>query len=45
LIGADGRAGLGALGLEHLAEAVSIDPIRVTWLGVDLHIHGQIRRG
>jgi diaminohydroxyphosphoribosylaminopyrimidine deaminase/5-amino-6-(5-phosphoribosylamino)uracil reductase len=45
LIGADGRAGLGALGLEHLAEAVSIDPVRVTRLGVDLHIHGQIRRG
>ena len=45
LIGADGRAGLGALGLEHLAEAVSIDPIRVTRLGVDLHIHGHIRRG
>jgi diaminohydroxyphosphoribosylaminopyrimidine deaminase/5-amino-6-(5-phosphoribosylamino)uracil reductase len=45
LIGADGRAGLGALGLEHLADAVSIDPIRVVPLGVDLHIHGQIRRG
>lgn len=45
MIGGDGRAGLGALGLEHLSDAVAIDPIRVKRLGVDLHIHGLIRRG
>ena len=45
LIGGDGRAGLGALELEHLADAVSIDPIRVVRRGVDLHVHGQVRRG
>jgi diaminohydroxyphosphoribosylaminopyrimidine deaminase/5-amino-6-(5-phosphoribosylamino)uracil reductase len=44
LIGGDGRAGLGALALEHLADAVSIDPIRVMRRGVDLHVHGQVRR-
>jgi len=44
LIGADGRAGLGALGLEHLPDAVSIDPIRVVRRGVDLHVHGRVRR-
>ncbi len=45
LIGGDGRAALGALELENLAEAVSIDPIRVVRRGVDLHVHGQVRRG
>ena len=45
LIGGDGRAGLGALGLEHLADAVSIDPIRIVRRGVDLHVHGHVRRG
>jgi len=44
LIGGDGRAGLGPLALEHLADAVSIDPIRVVRRGVDLHVHGRIRR-
>jgi diaminohydroxyphosphoribosylaminopyrimidine deaminase/5-amino-6-(5-phosphoribosylamino)uracil reductase len=45
LIGGDGRAGLGSLGLDRLRDAVSIDPIRVVRRGVDLHIHGRIRRG
>ena len=44
LIGDDGRAGLGALGLEHLVDAVSIDPVQIRRRGPDLHIHGQIRR-
>jgi diaminohydroxyphosphoribosylaminopyrimidine deaminase/5-amino-6-(5-phosphoribosylamino)uracil reductase len=44
LIGGDGRAGLGALGLERLSNAISIDPLRIRRLGSDLHIHGQIRR-
>lgn len=44
LIGGDGRAGLGPLGLKELAKAISIDPFRVGRLGPDLHIHGRIRR-
>lgn len=45
LIGGDGRPGLGSLELDRLRDAVSIDPIRVVRRGVDLHIHGRIRRG
>jgi diaminohydroxyphosphoribosylaminopyrimidine deaminase/5-amino-6-(5-phosphoribosylamino)uracil reductase len=45
LIGGDGRAGLGPLELDRLADAVSIDPIRVVRRGVDLHVHGRVRRG
>ncbi len=44
LIGGDGRAGLGPLGLKELAKAISIDPFRVGRLGPDLHIQGRIRR-
>ena len=43
LIGGDGRAGLGALELSLLADAISIDPIRVVRRGPDLHVHGRIR--
>ena len=43
LIGGDGRAGLGPLGLERLSDAVSLEPIRVRRRGVDLHVHGRIR--
>jgi diaminohydroxyphosphoribosylaminopyrimidine deaminase/5-amino-6-(5-phosphoribosylamino)uracil reductase len=45
LIGGDGRAALGPLGLERLADAVSIDGIRITRRGGDYHLHGWIRRG
>jgi diaminohydroxyphosphoribosylaminopyrimidine deaminase/5-amino-6-(5-phosphoribosylamino)uracil reductase len=45
LIGGDGRAGLGSLELNRLRDAISIDPIRVVRRGVDLHVHGRIRRG
>ena len=45
LIGGDGRAALGPLALGCLADAVSIDPIRVARRGPDLHIHGLVRRG
>ena len=44
MIGGDGRAGLGPLELRRLADAVSIDPVKVGRLGVDLHVHGRIRR-
>ena len=42
LIGSEGRTGLGPLELERLADAVSIDPIRVARRGPDIHIHGLI---
>lgn len=44
LIGGDGRPGLGPLELRRLADAVGIDPIRVTRRGPDLHVHGTVRR-
>jgi diaminohydroxyphosphoribosylaminopyrimidine deaminase/5-amino-6-(5-phosphoribosylamino)uracil reductase len=44
LIGGDGRAGLGPLELGRLADAVSIEPIRVARRGSDLHVHGRVRR-
>jgi diaminohydroxyphosphoribosylaminopyrimidine deaminase/5-amino-6-(5-phosphoribosylamino)uracil reductase len=45
LIGGDGRAGLGPLGLESLAQAVDLDAVRVHRRGPDLHVHGRIRHG
>ncbi|MBW2501247.1 MAG: bifunctional diaminohydroxyphosphoribosylaminopyrimidine deaminase/5-amino-6-(5-phosphoribosylamino)uracil reductase RibD [Deltaproteobacteria bacterium] len=45
LIGGDGRAGLGPLGLESLAQAVELDTVRVHRRGPDLHVHGRIRHG
>lgn len=45
LIGADGLPGLGELALDRLADAISIDPIRVVRRGEDLHVHGLVRRG
>ncbi len=44
LIGGDGRAGLGSLGLERLSDAVSLESIRIVRRGPDLHVHGEIRR-
>lgn len=44
LIGGDGRAGLGPLELDRLADAVGIEPISVSRLGVDLHVHGRVVR-
>jgi diaminohydroxyphosphoribosylaminopyrimidine deaminase/5-amino-6-(5-phosphoribosylamino)uracil reductase len=43
LIGADGRPGLGALGLDRLSDAIELDPIRVVRRGPDLHLHGLVR--
>jgi len=45
LIGEDGRAAIGPLGLEQLTDAVAIDDIQITRRGGDLHLHGWIRRG
>ena len=45
LIGGDGRAAMGPLGVEKLADAISIEAITVTRRGGDLHLHGQIRHG
>ena len=45
LIGGDGRGALGSLGLGSLAEAFSIESMRVTRRGGDLHLHGLVRRG
>lgn len=44
LIGAEGRAGLGALGIEHLADAVRIEPVGMARRGEDLHLHGLVER-
>ena len=45
LIGGDGRAGLGPLGLDRLADAVALDSLRTRRRGEDLHLHGLVRRG
>ena len=42
LIGADGRAGLAALGLDRLADAISLANMDVTKRGEDLHVRGRI---
>jgi len=42
LIGADGRAGLAALGLGRLADAISLEDMQVTRRGEDLHVCGRI---
>ena len=42
LIGADGRAGLAALGLDRLADAISLENMDVTKRGEDLHVRGRI---
>lgn len=43
LIGGEGRAALGPLGLTDLRDAVSIEPMRVVRRGADLHVHGEVR--
>lgn len=45
LIGGDGRGALGPLGLERLSDVFSIEEMRVTRRGGDLHVQGLIRRG
>jgi diaminohydroxyphosphoribosylaminopyrimidine deaminase/5-amino-6-(5-phosphoribosylamino)uracil reductase len=45
LIGGDGRAALGPLGLQHLAGACSIENLRVRRVGPDLHLSGRVRDG
>ena len=42
LIGGDGRAALGALGLDRLAEASSLRDVRTRRLGDDLHMTGRL---
>lgn len=42
LIGGDGRAALGSLSLESLAEAVSLRDIRTTRRGEDIHVRGTV---
>lgn len=44
LIGADGKPGLGPLGLSRLVDAVELDVIRTRRLGPDLHLQAEIRR-
>ncbi len=44
LIGGDGKPGLGPLELARLAEAVSIEPIRVGRRERDLYVHGFVCR-
>lgn len=45
LIGEEGRPALGALGLAALAEAWSLDSMRVERCGADLHLSGRVVRG
>jgi riboflavin biosynthesis pyrimidine reductase len=42
LIGGDGRAGLGALGLSRLAQAVSLRRVETGRLGDDLRVTGRL---
>lgn len=42
LIGGDGQAGLGPLGLSRLNEAVALEAPRTTRRGEDLHVHGWV---
>lgn len=46
LIGGDGRPALGTLGLERLGDALSLETLRVSRCGPDLHLSGRVgRRG
>jgi len=44
LIGADGVAALGGLGLRALADARTLGDLRLRRLGADLHLWGPVRR-
>ncbi len=44
LLGGDGRAALGPLAMASLASALHLEDVRVRRIGVDLHVHGRIRR-
>jgi len=44
LIGGDGRRALGPLGLEHLADALTLEAVDVRRRGGDVHVHGLIHR-
>lgn len=44
LIGGDGRPALGALGLERLSDALSLDAVDVRRCGPDLHLSGRVGR-
>ena len=45
LIGDDGRPALGALALEQLRDAFSLEALRVERSGPDLHLSGRVVRG
>jgi diaminohydroxyphosphoribosylaminopyrimidine deaminase/5-amino-6-(5-phosphoribosylamino)uracil reductase len=44
LIGDDGRPALGAMGLERLRDALSLDAVAVRRCGPDLHLSGRVSR-
>jgi diaminohydroxyphosphoribosylaminopyrimidine deaminase/5-amino-6-(5-phosphoribosylamino)uracil reductase len=44
LIGDDGRPALGAMGLERLRDALSLDAVEVRRCGPDLHLSGCVSR-
>jgi diaminohydroxyphosphoribosylaminopyrimidine deaminase/5-amino-6-(5-phosphoribosylamino)uracil reductase len=44
LIGADGRASLAGLGLDALAGAPALAPLRIARVGDDVHVVGAVRR-
>ncbi len=44
LLGADGRPALGPLGVEKLAEAASLDDIRIRRVGPDLYLRAKLGR-
>ncbi len=44
LLGGDARAALGPLATASLASALHLEDVRVRRIGVDLHVHGRIRR-
>jgi diaminohydroxyphosphoribosylaminopyrimidine deaminase/5-amino-6-(5-phosphoribosylamino)uracil reductase len=43
LIGGDGRAALGPLGLKRLANGPELSEVRIRRLGDDVHIQGRLR--
>jgi diaminohydroxyphosphoribosylaminopyrimidine deaminase/5-amino-6-(5-phosphoribosylamino)uracil reductase len=42
LLGADGVAALGPLGIAELSRSVDLDPVVARRVGSDLHVHGRI---
>jgi len=42
LIGGDGRAGLGSLGVQQMVDALRLEDVKVRKLGFDLYLRGRI---